>query len=256
MLTRSRGFTLIELLVVIAIIAILAAILFPVFARAREKARQTTCLSNLKQISIGWMMYASDYDERVMPVELPGAGTVTHYWWTAYDSSSSASDAEGGLLYPYMKNNQIQACPSFSNDLRADVGFTGYGYNWHYLSPMDYSNWPTVTYHPASLASIQSPSETVTFADAARINPWDGETFEGNTYLDPPSQANPGFHGRHNGVGNVAFADGHAKAETPVFRTGSFGYGGSFDAEVFKEHSLGDIDSDGDLTTDELMDLR
>ncbi|HDP88997.1 MAG TPA: prepilin-type N-terminal cleavage/methylation domain-containing protein, partial [Thioalkalivibrio sp.] len=66
----SRGFTLIELLVVIAIIAILAAILFPVFARAREKARQTQCLSNLKQICLGWAMYAGDYDETVMPVQV------------------------------------------------------------------------------------------------------------------------------------------------------------------------------------------
>ncbi len=69
---KHRGFTLIELLVVIAIIAILAAILFPVFARAREKARQTSCLSNVKQLGLGFLMYAQDYDERLLPMSNSG----------------------------------------------------------------------------------------------------------------------------------------------------------------------------------------
>ena len=83
-----RGFTLIELLVVIAIIAILAAILFPVFARAREKARQSSCLSNVKQLTLGILMYADDYDEKfpvqdytVAAVTYPGGGTGTHVRW-------------------------------------------------------------------------------------------------------------------------------------------------------------------------------
>jgi prepilin-type N-terminal cleavage/methylation domain-containing protein/prepilin-type processing-associated H-X9-DG protein len=254
MLTRSRGFTLIELLVVIAIIAILAAILFPVFARAREKARQTQCLSNLKQITLGWMMYATDYDERVMPVEIPSSGDVKFFWWTAYNSATSTQIPEGGLLYPYMKNKQINACPSFKNELRSDVGLTGYAYNYHYLSRLAYN--PDWTYEvvTTSLAAIQSPSGTVVFADGARISFMDGKTLEGNTYLEPPSQNYPGFHGRHNGMGNIGFADGHAKAETPAYRTGTFGYGS--DAEVYRSNSLGDIDSDGDLTTDEMMDLQ
>jgi prepilin-type processing-associated H-X9-DG protein len=94
----------------------------------------------------------------------------------------------------------------------------------------------------------------VTFAHGARVSFLDGTTLEGNTYLDPPSSNYPSFHGRHNGVGNIAFADGHAKADTPVYRTGTFGYG--YSAEVYRGHSLGDIDEDGDLTTDELMDLQ
>ena len=252
--TRSRGFTLIELLVVIAIIAILAAILFPVFARAREKARQTQCLSNLKQIGLGWMMYASDYDERVMPVEIPSSTSIAYYWWTAYDTSSSTRIPEGGLLYPYMRNQQINACPSFMNAMRSDVGHTGYAYNYVYLSPMDYSTWPDWKVLPVSLAAIQSPSETVTFADGARISFTDMKTLEANTYLDPPSWGYPGFHGRHTGVGNIAFADGHAKAETPVYREGTFGYG--YDAALYKASNLGDIDTDGNLLTDEMFDLQ
>jgi len=253
----SRGFTLIELLVVIAIIAILAAILFPVFARAREKARQTQCVSNLKQIALGWMMYAGDYDETVMPVQAGfyPATDMVYYWWAGYDHGAGMLYEDRGLVYPYMRNSQIRTCPSFLNELRGSLGLTGYGYNYDYLSPID---WWTSQITPVSLASIGSPSETVAFADAARINTWDyaTPTVEGNTYLDPPSYDTPGFQGRHNGVGNVAWADGHVKAMTPTYRTGTFGWGGSYDSQDFRDHQIGDIDEDGSLLTDELYDLQ
>ncbi|MFW5866376.1 MAG: DUF1559 domain-containing protein [Armatimonadota bacterium] len=250
---RTRGFTLIELLVVIAIIAILAAILFPVFARAREKARQTSCLSNLKQIALGWMMYASDYDERVMPVQMGfyPPDDIVFYWWGSYNGTELVE--EEGLVYPYMRNNQIRSCPSFPNDQRGYLGQTGYGYNYSYLSPIDWSG-PSIA--PTTLAAISSPAETVTFADSARVNSWSGgEPFvEPNTYLEPPSANFPSFAARHNGVGNVAFADGHAKAMAPAYHSGSFGWG--YQAEWFTDASIGDIDQDGDLTTDELFDLE
>ena len=104
---HRRGFTLIELLVVIAIIAILAAILFPVFARAREKARQSSCLSNVKQIGLGVLMYTQDYDER-FPAK---------WWWyvhrpAGYDLSTNyLTWAE--CVAPYINNDQIFQCPTY-----------------------------------------------------------------------------------------------------------------------------------------------
>src|ERR1051326_8815272 len=100
---RGNGFTLIELLVVIAIIAILAAILFPVFAQAREKARQASCMSNMRLFSTAGMMYQQDYDEMyVPPFKYEGAQSncAVLYWWD-------------DLLQPYIKNRQLPTCPSW-----------------------------------------------------------------------------------------------------------------------------------------------
>ena len=122
-----RGFTLIELLVVIAIIAILAAILFPVFARAREKARQTSCLSNLKQIVLSALMYTQDYDERWVRYRYPNP-----YFWPH-------------KLEPYMKSTQLFVCPS------RDVA-RAYGMNYHHL-------------HGWKLADVKLPAEHLAFCD-------------------------------------------------------------------------------------------
>lgn len=104
-----RGFTLIELLVVIAIIAILAAILFPVFAQARAKARQTACLSNTKQIGLGLQMYAQDYDE-----VLPFDGYAP--WCGIRDGRDPNIPKWMDMMYPYVKNTQMFTCPSFAGD--------------------------------------------------------------------------------------------------------------------------------------------
>src|SRR5438034_8940600 len=112
------AFTLIELLVVIAIIAILAAILFPVFAQAREQARKTTCLSNLKQLGLGMTMYATDYDDQAVP-------------WNLRLNNNNLYDQYGvsltwdRLIQPYIKNNNILACPSDTGSTRPVL--PGYG---------------------------------------------------------------------------------------------------------------------------------
>ncbi len=180
----KRGFTLIELLVVIAIIAILAAILFPVFAKAREKARQTSCLSNLKQLGLGFQMYTQDYDER-MPGPAPfdpenhGWGYYGH-WVPAMFPPMAVED---GGLYPYVKNNQIYLCPSDGN---GDAKRLSYTMN------------ANCGFQP--LAQFQRPATTVLLVDESwTLN--DGYFAPG---ADIPSWA-------HNDGANFAFADGHAK---------------------------------------------
>ena len=107
----KRGFTLIELLVVIAIIAILAAILFPVFAQARNAARKTTCISNLKQLALGQLMYIQDYDERLTAW---ANGGVNDSW-----AQSNGTGWFMNQTQPYLKNTGVHACP---NDTRSASG--------------------------------------------------------------------------------------------------------------------------------------
>lgn len=188
---RRTGFTLIELLVVIAIIAILAAILFPVFARAREKARETSCLSNVKQINLGIQMYVQDYDETF---------PLAYY----YADVSGGGMSWAGQVYPYIKQEMeegIWFCPS--SGLKKSWGhsaYVDYGLNAH----IDYSINPP----SSALASIEYPSEKVCI----------GETIY-NTSTNYGWYQWFGFsssHTRysHDGRQNLGFCDGHAKSAT------------------------------------------
>jgi prepilin-type N-terminal cleavage/methylation domain-containing protein/prepilin-type processing-associated H-X9-DG protein len=232
---NKHAFTLIELLVVIAIIAILAAILFPVFAQARAKARQTSDLSNLKQLALGWMMYAQDHDETVLPSGLQTAlasGVRVQYWYAALRSGTpfgSAPDLgeQHGLLWPYLRNATILGDPAASGLPFSPLwGRVHYGYNVCYLGGFGTFNhpggpMPGWTQNPANLAAIDMPSDTLVFTNNALWNPIEGRPTL-HPWAWPPSSRNgasPTVHARHMMKANVAFADGHAKAvsvRTPV----------------------------------------
>jgi prepilin-type N-terminal cleavage/methylation domain-containing protein/prepilin-type processing-associated H-X9-DG protein len=193
-----KGFTLIELLVVIAIIAILAAILFPVFAKAREKARQASCLSNCKQLAIAVISYSQDYDEKMVGYCTQGPPGTFHAVWE--------------MLNPYIKNTQVWFCPSQTGTNQ------GLGSNIQHMI-IDL-NWGAA---PISMAQITMPSERLLFADAQDGTTASGkEGTGGNAVVWCPS-GHPGFppawndvyqggiSSRHNGGSNCVFADGHAK---------------------------------------------
>jgi prepilin-type N-terminal cleavage/methylation domain-containing protein/prepilin-type processing-associated H-X9-DG protein len=221
-----RGFTLIELLVVIAIIAILAAILFPVFAQAREKARGSTCLSNLKQMGLAITMYTQDNEG--YPMMSSPSTQVPRTRWPDY-------------IYPYVKNEPIFLCLSAPQEMFAKPfahnalkGHGGYGYNFQYLGN---SRFPWT----ASDAQITVPAETVVVADTNGVRLDSGKVGAGEYTIDPPLSSSrgsgkaSGFYGdgaecgsgaegwgrwgcrstpaeRHSGMITVVFGDGHAKA--------------------------------------------
>jgi len=203
---RNCGFTLIELLVVIAIIAILAAILFPVFAQAREKARMASCGSNLKQLTLGFMMYAQDYDE-CLPKYRQTAGLqpgCTIMWWDQ--------------LQPYVKNWQIFRCSSIPSSS------IGYGVNIYHAIPC-WAPGPGQGGTGLSLAVFKRPAETMLLADSASIancqNTADKMTESASgfacTYCPwewgcPVAAGNnTGVSNRHQGGANGGFIDGHMK---------------------------------------------
>ncbi len=226
---KQGAFTLIELLVVIAIIAILAAILFPVFAQAREKARQTVCLSNEKQIALAALMYAQDYDE-TWPIVGSAIGSATTL--NKVNGNGQPFNGWSLVMLPYIKNRQVFLCPSMPHTFEGGgfcAPFNGqpitnnYSYNWFlgsdgsYGTPGDgdYGSSPdgTITWnHPISDAGIVQPSNTVAFLHSNSVPPY-GFTW-GCQYVEIET---PDFINKvrmrvvHEDGDNLTFADGHAK---------------------------------------------
>jgi len=196
--SRRRGFTLIELLVVIAIIAILAAILFPVFAKAREKARTTSCLSNIKQLSLSYLMYGSDYDNMCCNV------------WQGWPRTQWME-----VIYPYVKNLQVYNCPnsdqtfmlglSIDDDTPGDADRTvAYGLNTSYGS-----NGATGPGRGPALNSFESPADVVMIGDSILYS------YPGYGKLGECPQYGAPYYidfTRHIDRANLSYMDGHAKA--------------------------------------------
>lgn len=219
-LARTRAaFTLIELLVVMAIIGILAAMLFPVFVQAQERAQQASCLSNLSQMGRALMMYVQDYDEKFHDAnDDPATKSVNEA--IRPEPAGNGFGAKNINPYstwpwfygPYLKNTQIFDCPT-SPDKTINLpndnwGYDGnYGYNYDGLSR-------SVGEPSRILAEIEYPAETFVFFDngdttiCAGDNDWAG--FLENLDLNWNSKKEAAI--RHQGRSNVTFADGHAKS--------------------------------------------
>jgi prepilin-type N-terminal cleavage/methylation domain-containing protein len=221
------GFTLIELLVVIAIIAVMAAILFPVFSRAREKGRQARCLSQVKQIALAFDMYADDFDEHIPPD------------YSAKLEIRRAIDAKGmwyQQLQPYLRSLELLHCPSDNvNDARRthsncapklntdpSLPPLSYGANTFLVNAWAVKEWAQYRSRP----SIPRPSQTLLFADATE--PWlwsfcpdrdrNGRHWSHIAYANGPPECRGDFHGGHSGTNHerhiagsiLCYVDGHA----------------------------------------------
>ncbi len=202
---RLRGFTLIELLIVIGIIALLAAVLFPVFAHIRARAYQTTCSSNLKQIGIAMQLYTQDSDGMMFPA-LPhadGNGGIAEWCFYKDFNPEPRADKSRGPLSIYIKTKDIWICPA-APDLMVPYGLNS-----------DLVTAEADSQRPVQLAQVSVPSETILVTEcsflAATPEWWEAEPF-----VHPPSKRVPVVNGRHFGLANVLWFDGHVSAKRPI----------------------------------------
>ena len=236
--SKQSAFTLIELLVVIAIIAILAAILFPVFAKAREKARQTTCLSDMKQLGLGLQQYTQDYDEFLPNQVGDGASGGGGQGFLANLSTPPqfVQPNWAGEIYPYVKSLGVYLCP----DAQPYPGITATDNcypmaqdktNYLYNGVLMHNNGTPGEYVSKTIAQIPSPSDTIMLQEAsyytscAESRPRD--VFTSGTYRDANCETgNERYSEMHSGGGNLMYVDGHVKFQVRgSIRYAQFGFG-------------------------------
>ena len=212
---HRKAFTLIELLVVIAIIAILAAILFPVFATAREKARQSTCTNNLKQLGIGLLQYVSDYDD-TFPI-------------SGYSVPSTGSMGWRQMIYPYVKSTGVYACPdnTYTGTDAVTTGVPALPRNYAINSNFEVSPSTNVYGVIPLMSSLLVPTsavyltENVSGDSRTLFQTWGPTNPAGQwpnqmVYYASSSSSGQLYFPGHSGMFNILFADGHVKSMLPT----------------------------------------
>ena len=247
----ASGFTLIELLVVIAIIAILAAILFPVFAQAKAAAKKTVCLTQVKEIALADFLYINDYDDTEPVFDYnylnwsPGPAPILNvcFWWGGYSINFNngydpVATPSNGLLYPYMKNQPIFNCPITGDLVPATQGFfepLGYAANTNVISP----DGTTI-----NTSQIAATSDTILLADSVAVEDNGGTgAFVSNIGLTGPSWTySPTTFGAHTLQANIGWCDGHAKSVRVSNRPNVSYYNNDAVVDAFStQNNVGDI---------------
>lgn len=262
---RRTAFTLVELLVVIGIIALLIAMLLPTLNRARESARGAQCLSNLRQINTAFILFANDH-KGFLP-QIGSAGNTEPYvidgtsynvlirWYGGMYGSPQKFLPEAAMLAKYWGTANVGGCPSFEVDdvFRPQYGPVDYAYNAIFARHKDWAAGGSLRSGlGVKLSRIRNSTEKALVWDAARLNgslidrtPW-GYPTTGNVITN---RTDPNFHARHNRRGNVGYVDGSVRPTDPAYWPV---YTGGQNPALLRELRIGDIDVDGDPTTNEM----
>lgn len=246
---RDRAnFTLIELLAVIGIIAILAGLLMPALARARDQAKAVSCISGVKQIGLAFIQYAGDYDGWCVQAYTP-YGTTPVVYWCGTQNERKEFEATGGLMEYLGESRRIRLCPALPKiDRGFNTGCGGYGYNDYYLGG---SRWGPAGEIPwrIRITQIPKPAETIAFADSIY---WAGGAFQEQHTITGPKTGDyaalPNIHFRHAGSANFGWSDGHVSPEKLSYTQDG----------AYKAHNIGwpGEDKRGTAEVNYLFDLK